>query len=58
MDNYQDESYYEKFITSSKDQDEERFVSSSKTIDDAQIENVLRPKTMDDYVGQTKVKEN
>lgn len=58
MDNYQDESYYEEFITSSKDQDDERFVSSSKKQDDEQIENVLRPQTMDDYVGQTKVKEN
>ena len=58
MTSFEDESYYSSYISSSKDQDEERFVSSSKTVDDDQIENVLRPKTMDDYVGQTKVKEN
>ena len=58
MANYEDENYFSSYVTSSKDQDEERFVSSSKIEDDDQIENVLRPKTMDDYVGQTKVKEN
>ena len=58
MANYEDENYYSSYISSSKDQDEERFVSSSKTVDDDQIENVLRPRTMNDYVGQTKVKEN
>lgn len=52
-----DSSYYDKFITSSKDADE-RFVSSEKQENDDQIENVLRPKTMDEYVGQEKVKEN
>ena len=50
--------YYESFITSSKDADEERFVSTSKTSSDDVIENILRPKTFDDYVGQTQVKEN
>ncbi len=58
MTSFEDESYFESFITSSKDQDDERFVSSSKSFEDDQIENVLRPKTMNDYVGQTKVKEN
>lgn len=55
---YDNESYYEKFITSSKDADEERFVSTSKIENDDQIENILRPKTFDEYVGQTAVKEN
>lgn len=58
METYDNESYYEKFITSSKDADDERFVSSSKIENDDQIENILRPKTFDEYVGQTAVKEN
>ncbi len=58
MTNFEDESYFNEYVTSSKVQDEERFVSSSKNMGDDQIENVLRPKTMDDYVGQEKVKEN
>lgn len=58
MDEFENESYYNKFISSSKDDDEERFVSSSKLDSDDVIENVLRPKTMNEYVGQTKVKEN
>lgn len=35
----------------------ERLVLSSRTEFD-EVENILRPKTMDGYVGQTKVKEN
>ena len=50
--------YYESFITSSRDADEERFVSTSKTSSDDVIENILRPKTFDEYVGQKQVKEN
>ena len=58
MENY-DDSYYSKFISSSKDSDDdERFVTSSKIESDDQIENILRPKTFDEYVGQTGVKEN
>lgn len=38
--------------------DTERFVSSSMISEDIDTEVSLRPKTMDDYVGQTKVKEN
>ncbi len=57
MENY-DENYYSKFITSSKDDDEERFVSSSRIEADDQIENILRPRTFDEYVGQSGVKEN
>ncbi len=53
-----DSSYYDKFITSSKDIEDERFVSSSKQENDEQYENVLRPKSMEDYIGQEKVKDN
>ena len=38
--------------------DAERFVSSSMITEDIDTEVSLRPKTMDDYVGQVKVKEN
>ncbi len=37
---------------------DERFVSSSKLEEDNEVENTLRPKTMAEYVGQEKVKEN
>ncbi len=59
METY-DEGYYSKFISSSKDieLEDERFVSSSKIQDDDQIENILRPKTFGEYVGQVSVKEN
>lgn len=58
METFDDESYYSKFITSSKDADEERFVGAEKTFEDDQVENILRPKTFDEYVGQSGVKEN
>lgn len=45
------------FNNSSYDEDE-RFVSSSKMNEDDAVENILRPKTFDEYVGQTGVKEN
>ena len=38
--------------------DAERFVSSNMISEDIDTEVSLRPKTMDDYIGQTKVKEN
>ncbi len=38
--------------------DEERFVSTSKINEDEMTENILRPKTFDEYVGQKQVKEN
>lgn len=38
--------------------DDERFVSVERQASDDVIENVLRPKSMDEYIGQTKVKEN
>ncbi|MEG1500205.1 MAG: Holliday junction branch migration DNA helicase RuvB, partial [Clostridia bacterium] len=34
----------------------DRFISSSKNMTDAEIENNLRPTTMKDYIGQAKVK--
>ncbi|MBQ8468825.1 MAG: Holliday junction branch migration DNA helicase RuvB [Clostridia bacterium] len=37
---------------------DERFISSSKIEEDEAVENVLRPKTMADYVGQKQVKDN
>lgn len=38
--------------------DNERFISSSMMTEDVDTEVSLRPKSMDDYVGQSKVKEN
>jgi len=38
--------------------EEERFVSSSRREEDDVVENILRPKTFDEYVGQKQVKEN
>ena len=49
------------FLTSSKHDDDfenERLVSSAKKDEDLDVENILRPKTMSEYVGQDKVKEN
>lgn len=34
-----------------------RFITSTKNLTDAEIENSLRPTTMDQYIGQNKVKE-
>lgn len=39
-------------------EDEERFMSSMEGLGDSENENTLRPKTMADYVGQEKIKEN
>ena len=39
------------------DQDE-RFMSSMETVQDGDNDNKLRPKNMNDYVGQEKIKEN
>lgn len=59
MEDFENESYYSKFISSSKNDDaEERFVGANKQESDDVIENVLRPKAMNEYIGQTKVKEN
>lgn len=37
---------------------ENRIITADYTPDDRDIENSLRPKTLDDYIGQDKVKEN
>ncbi len=36
----------------------DRFITSSKNLTDAEIENSLRPTTFEEYIGQTKVKES
>ncbi len=38
--------------------EEERLVTSTMLVEDDEIENVLRPKSMDGYVGQEKIKDN
>lgn len=38
--------------------EEERLVTSTMLLEDDEIENVLRPKSMDGYVGQEKIKDN
>ncbi|MBE7086782.1 MAG: Holliday junction branch migration DNA helicase RuvB [Clostridiales bacterium] len=38
--------------------EDERLVTSTKNDYDVEVENVLRPKSMDGYVGQEKVKDN
>ena len=50
----------ERFVQSTKKDDDEggRFVSASMISEDAIEETTLRPKTMAEYVGQDKVKEN
>ncbi len=37
--------------------DNERFITSTKNLTDAEIENSLRPTSFDEYIGQTKAKE-
>ena len=38
--------------------EEERLVLSTKEFEDNEVENVLRPKSMEGYIGQEKIKEN
>jgi len=38
-------------------EENERFITSTKNLTDAEIENSLRPTSFDEYMGQTKVKE-
>jgi len=38
-------------------EDVDRFITSTKNLTDAEIENSLRPTSFDEYIGQTKVKE-
>lgn len=48
-----------KFTSHMDEQEEpERVVSAKETVEDADIEKTLRPQTMNEYIGQTKVKEN
>ena len=51
-------SYFQSSMSDENYGDEERFVSATRQFSDDAIENVLRPKTMEDYVGQVQVKEN
>ena len=38
--------------------EDERIITSTKELEDVDVESTLRPSSMDDFVGQTKVKEN
>lgn len=38
-------------------EDSDRFITSTKNLTDAEIENSLRPTSFDEYIGQTKVKD-
>ena len=52
-------SYFQSSMNNSfNDYEEDRFVSATKQFNDDVIENVLRPKSMTEYIGQSKVKEN
>ena len=39
-------------------EEESRFITSTKTLTDSEVENKLRPVSFDEYVGQEKVKDN
>ena len=39
-------------------EEDQRFMSSMETVQDGDTDNKLRPKTMSDYMGQEKIKEN
>lgn len=38
------------------EENDDRFITSTKFLDETEVENTLRPTTMDEYVGQEKVK--
>lgn len=38
--------------------EEERIITSTKSFEDNEVENVLRPTTLEEYVGQEKIKSN
>ncbi len=40
------------------DENDERFITSTKFLDETDVENTLRPTSMDDYIGQDKVKKS
>lgn len=39
-------------------EEDERFITSTKNLEDEDVENTLRPTSMDDYVGQDKIKKS
>ncbi len=39
-------------------EDDERFITSTKNLEDEDVENTLRPTSMSDYVGQDKIKKS
>lgn len=45
-------------FSSSMESEDDRFVTTKKIDSDDVVENILRPKVFDEYVGQTPVKEN
>ena len=45
-------------FTSYKDKEDNRIVSTKEIEGEEQVEVTLRPRTMQEYVGQKKVKEN
>lgn len=38
--------------------EDERFITSTRNLTESEVENTLRPTTMDEYVGQEKIKKN
>lgn len=61
MENLGENRFSSMFTSSMTDEfndSDDRFVSASKQSSDDAIENVLRPKSMNEYIGQSKVKEN
>ena len=38
--------------------EEERFITSTRNLSECEVENTLRPTSMDEYVGQEKIKKN
>ena len=39
-------------------EEDERIITSTKNLDDEDVENTLRPTSMDEYVGQDKIKKS
>ena len=37
-------------------EDEERVITAGARMEDGEIENALRPRTMEEYIGQSRVK--
>ena len=47
-----------KFTSHMNEQEDDRVVTTKETVEDQEIEITLRPRTMSEYVGQQKVKDN